>query len=101
MSVVVSVKVPGDTGIFTKSLQERAEEYNKIAERAKEHGALHHRFGVGDGFVLIQDEWESADAFQSFFADPELLEFMGSVGADPNMRPEINVGEAIDSPDQF
>lgn len=101
MSVIVTVKVPGDTGTFRKSLEEHADEYRKIADRAKQHGALHHRFGVGDGFVLIDDEWESADEFRSFFSDPELVTFMGTVGAQPNVAPEVTVGESIDSPDRF
>ncbi|GAB3272792.1 hypothetical protein GCM10027449_09670 [Sinomonas notoginsengisoli] len=101
MSVIVTVKVPGDTDVFTKSLKERADDYRMIADRAKKHGALHHRFGVGDGFVLIDDEWESADDFQSFFSDPELMTFMGAVGANTNARPEITVGQSVDSPDKF
>ncbi|MFQ6155295.1 hypothetical protein ACLMMA_02290 [Micrococcus luteus] len=101
MSVIVAVKVPGDTGVFTKSLEERAEEYRKIAERAKAHGALHHRFGVGEGYILISDEWESAQEFESFFSDPGLREFMGTVGADLTTPPQITVGESIGSPDNF
>ncbi|AMM34578.1 hypothetical protein SA2016_3924 [Sinomonas atrocyanea] len=101
MSVIVTVKVPGDTGVFTKSLEDRAEEYRKIAESAKEHGALHHRFGVGNGYILIDDEWESAQEFESFFSDPQLRDFMGTVGADLTAAPQITVGERIDSPDSF
>lgn len=101
MSVIVTVKVSGDTGVFTKSLEDRAEEYRMIAGRAKEHGAVHHRFGVGDGYILIDDEWESAQAFESFFSDPQLRDFMGAVGADLTVAPQITVGERIDSPDSF
>ncbi len=35
-------------------------------------GAIHHRFGVGDGFVLVVDEWETIEQFQQFFSNPEL-----------------------------
>lgn len=101
MSVIVSVKIPADTEIFRKSLAERAEEYRQIAERGKSQGALHHRFAIGDGFVLVDDEWESAQAFQSFFGDPEMRAFVGSVGGDPNTPPDVTFGEAIGSPDQF
>jgi len=34
MSVLVTVKVPGDVDIFTKSVQERGEEFAAIAEQA-------------------------------------------------------------------
>jgi quinol monooxygenase YgiN len=101
MSVIVAVKVSGDTGVFTKSLEDHAEEYRKIAERAKEHCALHHQFGVGEGYILINDEWESAQEFESFFSDPALRDFMGTVGADLTVAPQITVGERVDSPDMF
>jgi quinol monooxygenase YgiN len=101
MSVIVAVKITGDTDAFKKSLTERAEDYRNIATRAKEHGALHHRFAVGDGFVLVNDEWENAEAFQKFFGDPEMREFIGSAGGDANVAPEIIWGDAVESPDQF
>jgi hypothetical protein len=100
MSVLITGKFQGDTGQFRQALADRADEFAKIADRARTAGAIHHRFGIGDGFVLIVDEWESADDFQRFFADPELQTFIGSVGASP-APPEITVTEAITSPDQF
>jgi hypothetical protein len=101
MSVLVGVKVFADTNAFTKSLSERADEFRAISERAKEVGAIHHRFGLGDGFVFVNDEWESAAAFEKFFSDPELQAFIGSIGGDPNKVPEITFGESINSADQF
>lgn len=101
MSVIVAVKLSGDVSAFRKSLEERADEYRKIAARGREQGAVHHQFAVGDGFVLIVDEWESAASFEKFFSDPELMAFIGSVGADPNVPPEITVAESVDSPDKF
>lgn len=101
MSVLVSIKVFGDTGVFKESLDQHADQYRKIAERAKERGAIHHQFAVGDGFILIDDEWDSADSFQSFFGESELRDFMRTAGADPDMAPEISFGDSIDSPDKF
>ena len=63
-------------------------------------GAIHHRFGVGDGFVLVVDEWESAGQFQQFFSNPDLQAFIAAMGAEPG-PPEITVTEAVDSVDQF
>jgi quinol monooxygenase YgiN len=51
--------------------------------------------------VLVIDEWESAGAFEKFFGDPQLMEFIGSVGGDSSVAPEITVGESVDSPDKF
>jgi len=46
-------------------------------------GGLHHRFGIGDSFIVIVDEWKSVDHFQKFFGDPDLQAFIGSVGGAP------------------
>jgi quinol monooxygenase YgiN len=100
MSVVIVGKFAGDTGKFRQALAERASEFVEISDRAKSVGAIHHRFGVGDGFVMIIDEWESADQFEKFFSDPNLQAFVGSIGADPG-PPELIIAEAVSSPDQF
>jgi len=98
--VLVVVKVQGDTAKFRQSLANRAGEYEKIADMARAAGAVHHRFGVGDGFVVAVDEWQTAEQFQQFFANPDLQAFIGTIGADP-VPPEITVTEAVASPDQF
>ena len=100
MSVLIIGKFQGDTAKFRQSLTERADEFAKIAEEAKGVGALHHRFGIGDGYVLIVDEWESVEQFQAFMANSDLQAFIGSVGAAP-VPPEVIVAEAITSSDEF
>jgi quinol monooxygenase YgiN len=100
MSMLVIAKIQGDTAKFRQALADRAGEFAKIAEDAKAAGALHHRFGVGDGYVLAVDEWESAEHFQKFFAQPDLQAFIASAGGVP-APPEIIVTEAVTSPDQF
>lgn len=100
MSVLVIGKFQGDTAIFRKALADRAGEFAKIAEMAQAAGGIHHRFGVGDGFVVLVDEWETAGHFQQFFSDPDLQAFIGSVGAAP-APPDITITEAVASPDQY
>ena len=97
MSVLVIGKFQGDTAKFGQALTDRAGEF---ADMAKAAGGVHHRFGIGDGFVVIVDEWESVEHFQQFFANPDLQAFIGSVGAAP-APPEITVAEAVASPDQY
>ena len=100
MSVLVIGKFQGDTAKFGQALTDRAGEFAKIADMAKAAGGVHHRFGIGEGFVVIVDEWESVEHFQQFFANPDLQAFIGSVGAAP-APPEITVAEAVASPDQY
>jgi len=100
MSVLIIGKFQGDTAKFRQALADRPDEFAKIAEGAKTVGGLHHRFGVGDGYVLIVDEWESVEHFGKFMADPDLQAFIGSVGG-ASEPPEVIVAEAITSPDQY
>jgi quinol monooxygenase YgiN len=101
MSALMVAKIGGDVDRFRQALADRGDEFAKIAEDARTKGALHHRFGVGDGFVLVVDEWESADAFTQFFSDPGLQSFIASVGGDTSTPPDITITEAISSPDEF
>jgi hypothetical protein len=100
MSVLVIGKFQGDTAAFRQALGDRAGEFVKYGDMARAAGGVHHRFGVGDGFVIIVDEWESVEQFQQFFSNPELQAFIGSVGAAP-APPEMIVAEAVASPDQY
>ena len=100
MSVLVIGKFQGDTVKFRQSLTDRADEFAKISEAAQEQGGIHHRFGIGDGFVLIVDEWESVEQFQQFFSNPDLQTFIGEIGANPG-PPELTICEGVASPDQY
>lgn len=100
MGVLVTIRFPGNAATFRRALTERSDEFVKVSESARAGGARHHRFGIGDGFVVVADEWDSAEQFRQFFSNPDLQAFIGSVGAEP-VPPEITVAEAVDSPDQF
>ena len=99
MSVIMTLKAGGDTDAYRKFVDEKNAVLAGISEEAKGKGCIHHSHGVGDGFVLIVDEWESAEAFQSFFASQEEIpKLMKEIGMG---EPEISFAEKIDSPDAF
>jgi hypothetical protein len=100
VSVLIIAKFPGDTGVFRQAIADRGEEFAKLAASAQAAGGIHHRFGIGDGFVVVNDEWESVEQFERFFSDPNLQAFIGSVGAAP-VPPEITIAEAVSSADQY
>ncbi len=100
MSVLVNVKFQGDTAKFRQSLAGQASEFEKWSNLSRASGCVHHRFGIGDGFVVVEDEWESVEDFEQFFANPELQAFIGQTGAAPAM-PEVTFSEAVASSDQF
>ena len=100
MSVLVIGKFQGDTAKFRQALEERGDEFAAIGARAQTVGAIHHRFGIGDGFVVVVDEWESAEQFNTFFSDPALQQFISEIGA-AGGPPDFTFCEAVSSPDEF
>lgn len=99
MSVLIIGKFPGDTAVFKKVLTDRPDELAGVAEQARAAGAIHHRFGVGDGFVILVGEWESPQQFEQFFARTDIQALAGNMGA--SGPPDITIVEAIASSDQF
>jgi hypothetical protein len=100
VSMLIIAKFQGDTATFRRALSDRAGEFEKIADTARAAGGIHHRFGVGDGFVVVVDEWASVEQFEQFFGNPDLQAFIGSAGAEPG-PPEIIIAEAVASPDAY
>jgi hypothetical protein len=100
MSTLIVGKFAGDTDKFRQALEQRGDEFAAIGERARQSGCLHHRFGIGDGYVTVVDEWESPEHFQRFFGDPELQAFIASTGA-ASEPPELMFTDAVSSPDEF
>ena len=100
MGVIVIGRFSTDPAKLAKLWDDRKAEFEGIRERAKAAGATHHRWGFGDGEVLIVDEWRDAAAFQKFFESetviPELMQ-----AADVQGAPVFSVYEAKDAPDQF
>jgi hypothetical protein len=99
MGVLIIGKFPGDTAVFKKGLADRADELVGVAEQARAAGAIHHRFGVGDGFVVIVDEWESPHHFEQFFTRADIQALVAEMGA--SGPPDVTIVESIASPDQF
>ena len=99
MSVLIIGKFPGDTAVFKKMLTDRADELVGISEQARAAGSIHHRFGVGDGFVILVDEWESPQQFEQFFGRADIQALVGEMGA--SGPPEITVVEAVASPSDY
>jgi quinol monooxygenase YgiN len=101
MSVLITGKFHGDVNTFRKAAAERADELAEVSAQARSAGCLHHRFGVGTDFVIIVDEWETAEAFDKFFNAPQLQALVAEMGASQDVAPEITITEAISTSDQF
>jgi hypothetical protein len=100
VSVLVTMRVSGDTEQFRRFVAGESERLTRLADEARSQGCVHHRFGVGDGFVVVIDEWDSAEQFQGFFqGNAEIEAVMRESGAQG--EPEFTFCEAIETPDQF
>ncbi len=100
MSVFVMLEVNGEAGRL-QSAMERSD-WKAINARAKENGAIHHRFlASGDGTAIaVFDEWETMEGFQKFFAaSPEIPQLMAEAGV--TSEPRVTFWHPIDTPDAF
>jgi hypothetical protein len=70
MSVIMTLQAKGDPAALERFAGGDQEKMRTIADRAKEHGVIAHRFyGADDGRIMVVDEWPDAESFQTFFAD--------------------------------
>jgi heme-degrading monooxygenase HmoA len=100
VSVLVTIRVDGDTDKFRSLMESEGDRVRSISEQGRAQGCLHHRFAIGDGFVVVIDEWETAEQFQGFFeGNEEIAAVMRDAGA--QSAPQVTVMEAISTPDQF
>ena len=101
MSVLMIMEMDGDAEAFKRVAAENGDQMKGIAERAKEHGAIHHAFFVSDdGKAVIVDEWDRPESFQEFFEAeaPSIGPLMQGAGMHPG-TPKFF--EKVESADQF
>ncbi len=99
MSVLVVLKVPGDTATFESFVASNKERVIEVSERAKAGGCLAHRFAVGDGHIIVVDEWETPEQFETFFSAPDVQTMVGEMGA--RGEPEITFANPKGFPGEF
>jgi hypothetical protein len=98
MSFVVTIRFPvSDVAKAIEGLRSQAEFLETITDSTKRSGMLHHRFVAGYGELMVIDEWETAEQFQSFFdGNPQVEQVMTSIGMTGS--PDVSVFESIDAP---
>jgi heme-degrading monooxygenase HmoA len=68
MSVTIIAHFPvTDIEKAIAGLQANAALLEEITEDTKTGGLIHHTFVAGQGELVVIDEWETAEQFQSFF----------------------------------
>jgi hypothetical protein len=100
VSVIVHARLTGDVDKLRQVIDSHPDELRAIRAEAEQRGCMHHRFLVGDGVVLIEDEWDEAEHFQSFFASqPKVAELVQEAGF--SSPPDVTVYQVADSADAF
>jgi quinol monooxygenase YgiN len=99
VGTLIVMTVPGDTAQFEAFIAANGDHVAELSERAKASGCLAHRFAVGDGQIVVVDEWESAEQFQAFISSPEIQAVMGQMGA--RGEPQVTVANAKGFPGEF
>jgi quinol monooxygenase YgiN len=100
MSVIVIIQMKADPANVERLWQERAADFEAVSTVGKAAGAIHHRWGFGDGEVVIIDEWPDAESFHGFFSSqPKIAELMAAGGVQG--PPDITILEARTAPDEF
>jgi quinol monooxygenase YgiN len=90
MSVIVTLQMQGDPGQLEAFAAENKESVRAIADKAKEHGVIAHRFyGTDDGQIMVVDEWPDAQSFQRFFDEmgPKIGPMFEGMGVTEEPRP--------------
>jgi heme-degrading monooxygenase HmoA len=103
MSVIMMFTFEADPDRMREVMQSNEETWQAVNARAKEHGAIHHRFvAAADGkTVAVLDEWESEAGFKAFFeSSSEIPGLMAQAGVTGPPSPPT-FWRAIDTPDAF
>ena len=100
MSVIMTLWTQGDADKLEEYAQQNGDKMRGIADRAKEHGLIAHRFYGTDGQIMVIDEWADAESFQKFFEQEqgEIQPIMESIGA--TSEPQIRFWRKLETNDE-
>ncbi|HZT90505.1 MAG TPA: hypothetical protein VFA05_00545 [Gaiellaceae bacterium] len=90
MSVIMTLQMRGDGERLEAYAAENEDSMRRIADKAKEHGLIAHRFyGSDDGHIMVVDEWPDEESFQRFFEEmrPQIGPMFGAVGITEEPQP--------------
>lgn len=98
MSVIMTLRVPGDPKAVERTARDDPERMERITGLAKSHGLIAHRFYGSENQILVIDEWPDAESFQRFFAEaePDVAPMMQAVATG---EPEITFWTKLETGD--
>lgn len=102
MSVIMTLRMKGDLGKLESIAAQDPDRLPAIAEKAKSHGVIAHRFyGADDGELMVVDEWPDSDSFQAFFDEcrSEIQAVMDDAGV--RTEPEVRFWRKLETNDEI
>lgn len=99
VGVLIVMTVPADTAQFESFVAGNKQLIEESTEKAKAGGCTSHLFAVGEGQIIVVDQWESTEQFRTFIGSPEIQQVLGQMGA--TGEPQITVGAAKGFPGEF
>jgi hypothetical protein len=102
MSVIMTLRVNGDARKLESIAADAPERLPAIAENAKRHGVIAHRFYASDdGRIMAVDEWPDADSFQAFFEESrsEIQAVMDDIGV--TTEPDVTFWRKLETGDEI
>jgi hypothetical protein len=95
------MRVTGNGEKLVDFAQKDPQMLTSIVAKAKEHGAMSHRFYGSATEILVVDEWPDEKSFHSFFeASPEIRDVLMKA-ADASGQPEITFWTKLDTGDDL
>ena len=100
MSVLVTIRVHANAQALEEMAAENPAWMQGIRAKAIPHGLISHRFYASGDEVMVVDEWESAEGFQSFFAEAtEIPVMMAEAGV--TTEPEVTFWRKLETHDDY
>src|SRR5690349_8665329 len=101
MSVIMTFRAAGDPDELERRAAQNPEAMRSIADRAKEHGLIAHRFYGTDGQIMVVDEWPDPESFQRFFSSVEdqVAPMMAAGGI--TEEPAVSFWRKLDTHDDY
>jgi hypothetical protein len=99
MSTLMTFWVQGDPDELERLAGEDPDAIRAIADAAKAHGMIAHRFYGTDGQIMVIDEWPDRESFERFFESQrsKIEPMMQAVGA--TGEPGINFWRELQTHD--
>src|SRR5262245_51078433 len=98
MPVLMTFRIAGDPDKLEQLARENGDALRAIADRAKGHGMISHRFYGAEGQIMVVDEWPDPQSFQNFFESQrgEIERMMQEVASG---EPEITFWRKLETGD--